>query len=107
MTTFNKKYDHNIESEIYKLWVDNNLFEPNHVHALQQSANNANQYIHSDENYSIPLPPPNVTGSLHVGHALMMSIEDVLTRYNRMCGRKTLWIPGTDHAGIATQAKVE
>lgn len=107
MPTFSKKYDHNIESEIYKLWVDNNLFEPNNVHALQQWANNANQYIHSNENYSIPLPPPNVTGSLHVGHALMMSIEDVLTRYNRMCGRKTLWTPGTDHAGIATQAKVE
>lgn len=107
MPTFSKKYDHNIESEIYKLWVDNNLFEPNNVHALQQNASNASEYIHSDENFAIPLPPPNVTGSLHVGHALMMTIEDILTRYNRMNGRKSLWIPWTDHAGIATQAKVE
>ncbi len=107
MTTFNKKYDHNIESEIYKLWIDNNLFEPNHVHSLQQSASNAAEYIYSDENFAIPLPPPNVTGSLHVGHALVMTIEDILIRYNRMSGRKTLWIPWTDHAGIATQAKVE
>jgi valyl-tRNA synthetase len=53
------------------------------------------------------MPPPNVTGVLHLGHALTLTLEDVMTRYHRMKGDSTLWIPGTDHAGIATQAKVE
>jgi len=51
------------------------------------------------------IPPPNVTGSLHLGHALMLSVEDALTRWNRMSGRVTLWNPGCDHAGIATQVQ--
>ena len=59
------------------------------------------------ENYSIAIPPPNVTGALHMGHALNGSIQDALIRLNRMRGRNTLWILGTDHAGIATQAVVE
>ncbi len=59
------------------------------------------------ESYSIVLPPPNVTGTLHMGHAAMLAIEDILIRYHRMRGYKTLWIPGTDSAAIATQAKVE
>jgi valyl-tRNA synthetase len=59
------------------------------------------------ENYSIAIPPPNVTGSLHMGHALNGAIQDVLVRYHRMRGRRTKWILGTDHAGIATQAQVE
>ena len=49
-------------------------------------------------------PPPNVTGSLHMGHAMFVTLEDVMTRFQRMRGRPTLWLPGTDHAGIATQA---
>ena len=53
------------------------------------------------------MPPPNVTGTLHMGHAVMLAIEDILTRFNRMRGNKTLWVPGTDHAAIATQTKVE
>lgn len=53
------------------------------------------------------LPPPNVTGTLHLGHAIMCAIEDCLTRWHRMCGKNTLWVPGTDHAGIATQVVVE
>lgn len=57
--------------------------------------------------FSIVLPPPNVTGILHIGHAAMISIEDIMVRYNRMLGKKTVWIPGTDHAAIATQSKVE
>lgn len=57
--------------------------------------------------FSIVLPPPNVTGNLHMGSALMLAIEDIMVRYARMQGRKTLWIPGTDHAAIATQSKVE
>ncbi len=59
------------------------------------------------ESFSIVLPPPNVTGTLHMGHAAMLAIEDIMIRYARMRGKKTLWIPGTDHAAIATQTKVE
>ncbi len=59
------------------------------------------------EAYCIMLPPPNVTGSLHMGHAFQDAIMDILTRYHRMCGRAALWQPGTDHAGIATQMVVE
>src|SRR5262249_22069239 len=57
--------------------------------------------------YTISIPPFNVTGSLHMGHACRIAFEDVLIRYHRMLGRNTLWIPGTDHAGIATQLVVE
>ena len=59
------------------------------------------------EAFSIILPPPNVTGTLHTGHAAMLAIEDIMVRYQRMLGKKTLWLPGTDHAAIATQSKVE
>ena len=59
------------------------------------------------ENYSIAIPPPNVTGALHMGHALNAAVQDVLIRFNRMNGSRTKWIFGTDHAGIATQAQVE
>src|ERR1044071_9372910 len=57
--------------------------------------------------FSIQLPPPNVTGTLHMGHAFQHTIMDALTRYHRMLGRDALWVPGTDHAGIATQMVVE
>ena len=57
--------------------------------------------------FAIVIPPPTVTGSLHLGHALTSSVEDCMTRFNRMQGKPTLWLPGTDHAGIATQAVVE
>ena len=56
--------------------------------------------------FSIVIPPPNVTGSLHMGHALQHTMMDVLTRYKRMCGYRTLWLPGMDHAGISTQLMV-
>jgi valyl-tRNA synthetase len=70
------------------------------------------KYFHADENarsphYSIVIPPPNVTGQLHIGHALNSTLQDILTRWMRMSGRNTLWVPGTDHAGIATQNVVE
>ncbi|MCZ8076640.1 MAG: class I tRNA ligase family protein, partial [Paucibacter sp.] len=61
----------------------------------------------SRESFSIQLPPPNVTGTLHMGHAFNQTIMDSLTRYHRMLGHNTLWVPGTDHAGIATQIVVE
>src|SRR5215217_371520 len=59
------------------------------------------------ERFSIVIPPPNVTGSLHMGHALNNTLQDVLVRYHRMRGKAALWLPGTDHAGIATQMVVE
>ena len=59
------------------------------------------------DHFSMVLPPPNVTGTLHMGHAFEDTIQDIMTRYERMNGKKTLWVPGTDHAAIATQSKVE
>jgi len=59
------------------------------------------------ETFSVVIPPPNITGSLHMGHALNCTLQDILARYHRMNGRPTLWLPGTDHAGIATQVVVE
>jgi valyl-tRNA synthetase len=59
------------------------------------------------KNFYIPIPPPNVTGNLHIGHALMLTLEDIMIRYHRMKGDSTLWVPWTDHAGISTQTKVE
>jgi valyl-tRNA synthetase len=87
------------EDKIYKLWEEGGFFQPKTCHPRADNSNN--------ETFSIALPPPNVTGTLHMGHAAMLAIEDILVRYNRMKGRKTLWLPGTDHAAIATQSKVE
>ena len=69
-------------------------------------------YFHADEHskkppFTIVIPPPNVTGKLHMGHALFVTIQDLLTRFKRMQGFEALWLPGTDHAGIATQVMVE
>jgi len=61
----------------------------------------------SAEPFSVVIPPPNVTGSLHIGHALNNTLQDVLIRFERMRGKAALWLPGTDHAGIATQMVVE
>ena len=89
----NSNYNHiNIEKEIYNYWEKNNFFKPK---------KNKKKY------FSIVIPPPNVTGSLHMGHALNNSLQDVLIRFYRMNNYETLWQPGTDHAGIATQAVVE
>ena len=82
------------EPRIVERWLESGLFHP------EPEGDAA-------ENYSIAIPPPNVTGVLHMGHALNGSIQDVLIRYNRMRGRRTKWILGTDHAGIATQRQVE
>ena len=89
----NSNYNHiNIENKIYEYWEKNNFFRPK---------KNKKKY------FSIVIPPPNVTGSLHMGHALNNSLQDLLVRFYRMNGYETLWQPGTDHAGIATQAVVE
>jgi len=89
----NSNYNHNnIEGKIYEYWEKKKFFQPKR---------NKKKY------FSIVIPPPNVTGSLHMGHALNNSLQDLLVRFNRMNGHETLWQPGTDHAGIATQAVVE
>ena len=87
-----EKYNHSeVEKKIYSYWEKNSLFKPKK----------------NNKKFSIVIPPPNVTGSLHMGHALNNSIQDLLIRYYRMNNYETLWQPGTDHAGIATQALVE
>lgn len=83
------------ESKIYQKWLDSGYFNPDNLPGERTKT------------YNIVLPPPNVTGILHIGHALMLVIQDILIRYHRMSGFKTLWLPGTDHAAIATQSKVE
>ena len=89
----NSNYNHtNIEKEIYNYWEKNNYFKPKK---------------NKKKHFSIVIPPPNVTGSLHMGHALNNSLQDLLIRFYRMNSYETLWQPGTDHAGIATQAVVE
>jgi valyl-tRNA synthetase len=83
-----------VEARIFAEWIEGGYFHP----AAEGSP---------EENFSVAIPPPNVTGALHMGHALNGSMQDALVRMNRMRGRNTLWILGTDHAGIATQAVVE
>src|SRR5512145_2785929 len=88
-----KVYNHqDVETKWYNFWINAGLFEP-----AQDG----------DRGFSIVIPPPNVTGSLHMGHALNNTLQDILCRYKRMDGYRVLWVPGTDHAGIATQNVVE
>lgn len=82
------------EKRIYKWWQENGWFKP------EARAEDAEPFV-------ISMPPPNVTGELHIGHALFTALEDLMTRYERMRGKAALWVPGTDHAGIATQLQVE
>src|SRR3990167_6580139 len=80
------------EDEIYKRWEESGFFNPDNL---------------SGEPYAIVMPPPNVTGVLHLGHALENALMDTMARFQRMRGKRVLLVPGTDHAAIATQAKVE
>ena len=89
-----KQYDpKQVENQIYEMWMENDCFKA--------------EVDPNKKPYSIVMPPPNVTGQLHMGHALDSTLQDILTRYKRMQGYSALWLPGTDHAGIATQIKVE
>jgi len=89
-----KSYDPNtVEQKWYTYWIENNLHKSN--------------IDHNKLPFSMVIPPPNVTGSLHIGHALNNTLQDILIRYKRMSGFDALWIPGMDHAGIATQLMVE
>jgi len=93
-----KTYDPgSIESDYYKIWEERGYFEIDGNSSIQKEG----------RTFSISMPPPNVTGSLHIGHGLTFTIQDIMIRYKRMDGYKTLWQPGTDHAGIATQNVVE
>src|SRR3989338_10695681 len=93
MSEMPKSYDPKLyEDAIYKKWEQSGFFNPNNFNG---------------EPYSIMMPPPNVTGVLHLGHALENSLMDIMARYQRMNGKKVLLLPGTDHAAVATQAKVE
>ncbi len=92
--TMENRYDFaSSETEIYEFWEENNLFRA--------------EASSDDDPYVIMIPPPNVTGELHMGHAVNTTLQDLLVRAHRMMGHETLWLPGTDHAGIATQNVVE
>ena len=94
MSELSKSYDPTeVESRWYPLWLEKGYFRA--------------EAASTKPPFSIVLPPPNVTGSLHLGHALTATIQDILSRWKRMSGYNVLWLPGTDHAGIATQMVVE
>lgn len=96
-----KPYDpKETEERIYKHWEDSGFFNPDICIEKGITTKDA-------EPFSMVLPPPNVTGVLHMGHGLMITVQDIMVRFKRMQGKRTLWIPGTDHAAIATQARVE
>src|SRR3989339_2228422 len=88
------------EDQIYKRWEESGFFNPDVC--IEKGVTDK-----AAKPFTIVLPPPNATGSLHIGHAMMLAIEDLMIRYHRMKGEKALWIPGTDHAAIATNAIVE
>ncbi len=101
MTELPKAYDFNaVEERIYHWWEENGFFAP---------SNDPNQpgFDPDQKPFVISIPPANVTGELHLGHALFVSMEDLMIRYHRMKGYSAMWLPGTDHAGIATQLQVE
>jgi len=96
MIELEKTYDHSkVEEKIYKMWEESGFFNPDNLPDAEKR-----------EPFTISLPPPNVTGTLHMGHAFEDSLQDIVIRYQRMLGKKTLWLPGTDHAPIATESKV-
>ncbi len=91
---------HEHEDALYAQWMQSGFFNPDEC--VKQGVTDKHA-----ESFSIVLPPPNVTGTLHMGHAVMLALQDCMVRFARMNGKKTVWIPGTDHAAIATQSKVE
>ena len=101
MSSIPKQYDFkSTEERLYKWWESEGYFKPHNQPQNDDFDNNIPTYV-------IAIPPPNVTGELHLGHAMFASMEDLMIRYHRMNGFSTLWIPGSDHAGIATQLQVE
>jgi valyl-tRNA synthetase len=105
---FLKPYDPiSTEDRINELWTKSGYFNPDNLPVEDDGRFLFNKADGKSNTFSMVLPPPNVTGTLHTGHAIMLAIEDIMIRYKRMMGYRTLWIPGTDHAAIATQSKVE
>src|SRR5579859_3283190 len=95
-----KVYSHiDHEQKIYEAWEESGAFNPDHVSVEQSAA----AKLKTKKPFTIIMPPPNANDSLHVGHAMFVSLEDILIRFHRMLGEPTLWLPGTDHAGIETQ----
>ncbi|MHA1684568.1 MAG: valine--tRNA ligase [Promethearchaeota archaeon] len=97
-----KNYTHEHEKEIYKFWEESGYFNPDTQKRLGLVAQGG-----PETRYCLTLPPPNVTGILHLGHAITIALEDLMIRYNRLLQKETLFLPGSDHAGIATQNVVE
>ncbi len=92
------------EPRIYKRWEESGYFKPEALPCVARALQGTSP---EPKSFSIIMPPPNATGVLHMGHALMLTLQDIMVRYKRMRGYRTLWIPGTDHAAIATQSVVE
>jgi valyl-tRNA synthetase len=93
MNQLDKIYNPNeVEKNIYAMWESGGYFKP--------------EINPAGKPFTIMMPPPNITGQLHIGHALNLTVQDVLTRYKRMRGYKALWLPGEDHASIATEVKI-
>ncbi len=90
--TYNPK---EVEKQIYELWEKSGFFNPDNLPGKRKNP------------YCIIMPPPNANGSLHAGHAVFITLEDILIRYNRMRGKSTLWLPGADHGGFETQVVFE
>jgi valyl-tRNA synthetase len=88
-----KNFDPAEEEALYRWWEQSGLFRP--------------EASNGEKTFTMVMPPPNVTGKLHMGHAMFVTIQDIMARFHRMSGSKVLYIPGTDHAGIATQMVVE
>ena len=96
-----KAYDfNNTEKRLYSWWEKSGFFQPS-------NDPKAPDFDPTKKPFVISIPPPNITGSLHLGHAMFVSLEDLMIRYHRMLGEPTLWVPGSDHAGIATQLQIE
>ena len=85
-----------VEQKIYQKWEKSGFFNPDQLELPKEA-----------DSFTIVLPPPNITAKLHLGHSAMLAIEDLIIRYKRLRGFRTLWLPGTDHAAIATQNAVE
>jgi valyl-tRNA synthetase len=90
----------NVEEKLYEWWENEGFFKPT-------NDPNSPNFDPDIKPFVISIPPPNVTGGLHLGHVIFVALEDLMIRYHRMKGIPTLWVPGTDHAGIATQLMVE
>ena len=102
---FLKPYDPSTtEARIYKEWEESGYFNPDNLSPVVTSTGQTKE---RSEPFTIVMPPPNANGSLHVGHALAITLEDLMTRFKRMQGYKALWIPGADHAGFETQVVYE